>query len=96
MAENSSHAPGMGSDFGGERQRHMMGEGKGPMSGGDFGIGATPGTRKIAGRPASGSVLSDSERSAGPAIGMGRGKMAATAHSDHGEHRHFRSYADMD
>lgn len=94
MAENSSHAPGNGSDWGGVRQRNQMGMGKGPIPASDFGIGPTPGTRKIAGREPPAGVMSDSQRSAPPPISNGRGSMCATAHSDHGDHRHFRSYAD--
>ena len=62
MAENASHGPGSDSDYGGERQRHMMGEGKGTMAGGDFGVGSIPGTRKIDGGMPNGTILSDGER----------------------------------
>lgn len=85
--ENSSHAPGSDSDFGGERQRHGMGEGRGPMKSSDFGIGSLPGTERIKGDTGiMGKELSDSERACAPAFRHSRGDMRATANSDHGPH----------
>ena len=93
MAENASHAPG--NEIKGEsgtRQRHRMGEGKGPMSGESFGVGSLPGTR-IAGNMAGkmshdGMHLGDHERAGPPNMAQGDGMMHATAHSHHGPHLH--------
>ena len=62
MAENASHGPGSDSDYAGERQRHMMGEGKGAMPGGTFGIGSLPGTRKVDHGEPNAKMIPDSER----------------------------------
>lgn len=83
MAESRSHGPGHDiGDDGAMRQHKMMAGGAGM---GSFGVGAIPGTAKIAGKPPNGTMLPDSERCCG--IGMGGGKMNATRHSDHGPHR---------
>lgn len=85
--ENSSHAPGSDSAFGGERQRHMMGEGSGPMPGGTFGVSSLPGTARIKGDTSDMStVMPDRDRGCGPCVSNGSGKMRATAAPDHGDH----------
>jgi hypothetical protein len=58
--EGSSHAPESKAEFSGERQRHMMGEGKGGMKGGDFGVGTYPGEKVIKGEQHAAEMLSDS------------------------------------
>ncbi|HUY05030.1 MAG TPA: hypothetical protein VMV33_17260 [Rhodocyclaceae bacterium] len=87
MAENSSHGPGMGNDFAGTRQHQHMATGKGPVSGGNFGIGKLPGTANIP-APAGdgGRMLSDGERSAKPSGGGGR-RMGECGDVDHGKMR---------
>lgn len=86
--EGSSHAPESKADFSGERQRHMMGEGKGGMKGGDFGVGTYPGEKVIKGEQHAAEMLSDSERAVGPSVHLGKHKMHATAVPDHGPHHH--------
>ena len=88
MSENSSHGPGSGTDFAGERQRHMMGENKGVMRGGDFGIAPLPGHRRIEGEAINGKELSDKERGTPPHVNVGKNRMPATAACDHGPHGH--------
>ena len=94
MSESSSHAPGheISGEGGPTRQRHMMGEGKGTMGEQSFGVGSLPGTSVAQnhgkGRD-DGKTLGDGERSGPPALKMGKGTMAATAHSHHGDHDHI-------
>lgn len=95
MAENRSHAPGNEiSGEGATRQRHMMGEGKGAMAGGNFGVGSLPGTHIAQNHGAhvahDGIHMDDGARSGPPSISMGKGMMDATAHSHHGPHGHKR------
>lgn len=71
----------------GVRQRHAMGEGKGPMKSGDFGVSELPGRGAIKGDAPNARILSDKERCGPPPIGTGKDRMHATAHSNHGPHR---------
>ena len=86
--EGSSHAPESKSDFAGERQRHQMGENRGVMKGGDFGVGEYPGRAKISHAEPNAKMLTDAERGCAPCVHMGANKMAAAAMPDHGPHHH--------
>ena len=90
--ENVEHGPGRIPVEHGERQRHQMGEGRGPMKGGDFGVSTYPGRETVGGHGDhmhhDAIVLSDSQRAGPPGLHMGDGSMAATAHSRHGPHGH--------
>ena len=97
--ENSAHAPGkmpMGEGSGPTRQRHMMGEGKGAMRAGDFGVGPIPGTHTVGGHgdhmPHDGVMLHDEHRANPPNLHMGDEHMHATAHSHHGPHHHAHKH----
>lgn len=81
MAENRSHAPGHEPTSGGINMHKVIAGGADDS----FGVGAIPGSAKIAGKPPSGAMVPDSDRCCG--IKMGGGKMDATRHSDHGPHR---------
>ena len=95
MPESSSHAPGneIGRGEGGVRQRFRMGEGGSPM-GGNFGIEPLHEANRSGGQNHGSHVehdglhLHDRRRAGPPAIDMGEGMMAATAHSHHGPHHH--------
>lgn len=77
------------------RQRHGMGEGDGPMRGGNFGVGALPGTRSIPGKDHdTARMLDDRERGCGPSVHMGSHKMSAAAAPDHGPHGHSSAMHD--
>jgi hypothetical protein len=96
--ENSSHAPGKsagGMDLGETRQRHREGAGGGVMKGESFGVGPLPGTRTAQNHgehmPHDGVHLEDGHRAGPPPIDMGKGNMAATAHSHHGPHHHHEA-----
>jgi hypothetical protein len=90
MAENSSHAPGKeitGSPIG---QHKMMAESGGVMAGGNFGVGAVPGSSRIKapeGAP-TGKMLPDSERAGTPNFKISDNHMHATANPGHGPHHH--------
>lgn len=96
MPENASHAPGH--EISGEgrstRQRHRMGEGRGPMTGESFGVEPFHIANKTGGHehgshmPHDGVHLHDDHRAGPPPIHMGEGHMHATAHSHHGPHHH--------
>lgn len=93
MAENRAHAPGtevIGSAVSSHKMLAMTGSPQGGS--GNFGVGAIPGTSKIAARSGdTGKVVADSDRCCG--ISMGRGSMNATRHSDHGPHDHGSVYS---
>jgi hypothetical protein len=92
MAEGSSHAPGSASDFGaGIRQRHMMGEGDGPMKGGDFGVSEYPGKRKLSIEADSNKILADAERAQVPTAMAGKRRMGRQGEIDHGPHMHHEA-----
>jgi hypothetical protein len=98
MAENRMHGPGtdISDGDGAVRQRHAMGEGKGPMAAGDFGVSPYPG--RVSGRghgdhmPHDGVMLHDKHRMSPPGIERGGDMMAAEAHSDHGPHHHGKEH----
>jgi len=97
--ENSAHAPGnlINSDDSAIRQHVRMGEGKGAMAGGSFGVGPLPGTRRIPMNthvPHDGMHLADHERANPPTLDMGKDNMGATAHSHHGPHGHQGKHHD--
>ena len=88
--ENASHAPGSDSGFDGTRQRYGMAEGNGPMKGGDFGVGALPGSGAIPGdKKAMYKDLGPGDRAGGETVGLGKGKMGSQPHPDHGPHKHY-------
>lgn len=94
MPENSSHAPGtnIGRDDGAIRQHQGMAQSGNVMSGGNFGVGPLPGTKIAQNHGAhvrhDGIVHRDADRANRPNMHMGKGNMAATAHSMHGPHHH--------
>jgi len=88
--ESASHAPGheIGDGDNGVRMQHANAMGKGPS--GNFGVmpfaDANRAGKEHPDRGMKQTELAENERGTPLPIKMGKGKMAATAHSDHGPH----------
>lgn len=88
MAESKAHAPGHEMSGEGVRMQHANAQGRGPT--GDFGIKsfaeANHAGKEHPDANMGHEAMGDGERAGPPAIRNGGGKMASSAHSDHGPH----------